>query len=993
MQHRGHAPATRRASYREVSRLRPHPLVKVFAVAAALSATTLATALALAAPGHDHAGHAAALPSNAIIPSETAEASLYSWDYFTNFGHYVARTHCVALADGTPDWPWITILVAFNAIIVIGYLKIFLFWRKSYLAEAEGDRNKPLMHLAYIFLWCAICGYVMSIVMFWWPAYRLLALFLGVLCVVTWKFAGNLGDLKVSLSAKRLQRELNEASGHKMLSLVAAQTDNAVIITDAGGLIEWVNEGFTRITGYTLDEVKGRKPGSFLQGPDTDEDMVRLIRDQIARGGRFDGEILNYAKNGRPYWIEAQISPVRDDAGKIVRFIAVERDVTARKEAERQLRESEERFRLIIGSVLDGVVTMDTRGNVVAWNRRAEEIFGFSAREALDRPLDELVIPPDARADHRRGLQQYLATGAGTILNRRIEVTALRKNGEQFPIELSISPIQHNGETRFTAFVRDISDRKRYEAEIVAAKTAAEAASVAKSQFLANMSHEIRTPLTAIIGFGDLLIQTPDAPTEQRTDWLQTVQRSSRHLLALINDLLDLSKIEAGRMEYERIACSPYELVGDAVSTMRVRAAEKKLDLDLVYAGPIPERVTTDPLRLKQVVMNLLSNAIKFTASGKVTVTVGLDPAAATAAQPRLRIAVSDTGIGIPADKLDSVFEAFVQADASVTRKFGGTGLGLAISRRICRDLGGHLTADSTPGQGSTFTLTVDPGDLAGVRLITSHEAVDSTKPRPTDAAPAAAQATLPKLAGRVLLVDDGPTNRKLVSLLLERAGATVFTAEHGEAALHMIAEAPFDVVLMDMQMPVMDGYTATRELRKRGVTTPVIALTANAMQGDRDTCLEAGCDGYLGKPVDRDQLFAVVADALARKGSATPTAQRSEAAGPNALISTLPLDDPEMRSIVVDFAAELAQHVDAMQRATDAHALDEVARLAHWVKGAGGTAGFADLTRPAADLERHAHADQLADAQRCLDEVRALTRLIQAGVTPATETPTHPTP
>jgi signal transduction histidine kinase/ActR/RegA family two-component response regulator len=400
----------------------------------------------------------------------------------------------------------------------------------------------------------------------------------------------------------------------------------------------------------------------------------------------------------------------------------------------------------------------------------------------------------------------------------------------------------------------------------------AEGADRAKSEFLANMSHEIRTPLTAILGFADVLAGEETSSSDiSRSEALATIRRNGEHLLAIVGDILDLSRIEAGKMTVETFACSAVELAQDVVKLMRLRAERKGLAMGLEFRGQIPATIRTDPTRLRQILLNILGNAVKFTASGRIDVSVGLCPvgaggSAGTCAQ--LEFVVSDTGIGMTDDEIAQVFQPFTQADSSTARRFGGTGLGLAISKRLAGMLGGDVTATSRPGVGSTFRVAIDPGPLDGVAMLSGDGlGISAERMR----SPAKSQGER-RLDCRVLLAEDGLDNQRLISFVLSKAGADVVIVDNGASAVTAALAArdagnPFDVVLVDIQMPLVDGYEATARLRAAGYTLPIVALTAHATSGDRARCLAAGCDDYASKPIDRRTLVEVVARQAAGKG------------------------------------------------------------------------------------------------------------------------------
>jgi signal transduction histidine kinase/DNA-binding response OmpR family regulator len=525
----------------------------------------------------------------------------------------------------------------------------------------------------------------------------------------------------------------------------------------------------------------------------------------------------------------------------------------------------------------------------------------------------------------------------------------------------------------------------RMRTEALEQKTAeALAASVAKSQFLANMSHEIRTPMNAILGFTDLLRRGADQGKEStRREYLDTISTSGRHLLTVINDVLDISKIESGKMHVERIACSPHNTIAEAVSVLRVRALEKGIQLDYVWNGPVPAQIESDPVRLRQLIINLIGNAIKFTERGGVQVTARL----VLDGSYKLRIDVIDSGIGIPADKLDEIFNPFSQADATVTRRFGGTGLGLAISRHIAESLGGKLTVESEVGRGSTFTVVIDPGPIDVAVLLDAPPTSDILQNSVSGEIPVVALAP-----GRVLLVEDGETNRKLIRIMLQRHQLEVVEAVNGKVGVDLAMKQDFDIILMDMQMPVMDGYTAARELRKHGVPTPIIALTAHAMAGDAEKCTAAGCTDYLSKPISETRLMAALArylegsiDASAAKVQSL-THARASVTTQEPIRSSLPTDDSEFREIIREFIARANERMESLRSAVQSQSWAEVAEIAHWMKGSGGTAGFDAFTAPAGRLERLARQGSFDEIPSAIAQLEAvLSRLELPGDVPAT--------
>ena len=621
-----------------------------------------------------------------------------------------------------------------------------------------------------------------------------------------------------------------------------------------------VNPAYGRMLGCTAEEMSYLGIFDELTHPD-DAARDRNSYQQLTRGeiDRLQIEKRYILRDGRMVWASAEFSLQRDAAGKAQYILGLASDITERKHAEEKLRTSERQLRAFIEDAPVCVAMFDREMRYLAASRRWTTDYGFGHSDLTGLCLYDLIpnLPEKWRESHRRGLageKQHLG-----------EDIWIRADGSEQWVSSAVYPWKDpRGKVGgIIISAEDISQRKQFEQYLQNAKRSAEAASQAKSTFLATMSHEIRTPLNGILGMTDLVLDT-NLSSDQREN-LTLVRFSAESLLSIINDILDFSKIEAGKLEMEMIPFQLRESLEPILKTCAIRAQQKGLQFSFRAPSEVPNELIGDPGRLRQVLLNLIGNAIKFTERGQINVAVGA--AFPSKGRALLHFGVKDTGIGIAPETQEKIFDPFSQADGSMARKYGGTGLGLAICVRLVAMMGGKIWLESAPEKGSVFHFTLDLA-VAGEQAKTTEQ-----QGSPSGVAPYPPTAVLDngeafKGSGRsVLLVEDNAVNRTLAQRLLQKRGFSVSIAVDGKQAIAAMQDAEFDVILMDIQMPEMDGFEATAEIRKRqknsGRRTPIIALTAHALKEDRERCLSAGMDAYVTKPIRPAELFSAIRNVL----------------------------------------------------------------------------------------------------------------------------------
>ncbi len=894
---------------------------------------------------------------------------------------------------------------------------------------------------------------------------------------LTTSIEGSLFHAKsVHESKIRQQTEIQLREKNYLYKKLVEGLDEGMVIVDKHFKISYANPQFLVKTGYSFEELVGKNPIDIFHYKNDQERIVKQ-REKLIKGKKNIFESKFIIKDGSFLQVHISSTPLFDDNQNYYGSVNLFLDITERKKMEENLKESEERTRLIIDSALDGVIIIDTQGIVTHWNEQAKAIFGWTESEAVGESLSQLIIPENYRDAHERGIKHYLKTGQGSILNQRIEITGQHKNGHIFPVELAIQSLKHNNKIFFSAFVRDITEPKKakieletthqrletlivnlhsgilledenrniiitnqefcdifevpappetligmncsesakqsahlltqpnqfiesitellkekktkineriefadgrvferdyipifsndnyfghlwqyknitdkikYQDELKIAKQTAEEANISKSRFLANTSHEIRTPLNAIYGFSKLLDETEQSKEQKK--YISGIKTSSTNLLNVVNDVLDFSKIESGETKLDITACHLPEIINQLFQTFEFRAEEKEIQLSFNIDSNIHPYIFAETAKLNQVFLNLLSNAIKFTQKGWVKFECLLEKN--TKDREIIRFTVSDTGIGIDKKSQANIFENFKQEDESTTRKYGGTGLGLTISKQLVELMGGKIQVESTKGVGSRFFFNLEfkKAKQEDVKQKTSNVEIDEEL-----------------LKGkRVLLVEDNEFNQIIAISMLEKWQIDIDTADNGKIALEKLKNQKYDLILMDKQMPIMDGIQASKIIRQEmKLNVPIIALTANVLKGVITACKEAGMNDYISKPFEPELLFHKIVTSLNLNGNGNfklgKNHSKLKIQVPDRLLNLSKLEkmmnneDEMVKRMLIKFKDLTPNYIDDLNKAFIDQNWNELSKIAHKIKPTINLVGIDSLNTDFQNLEAFA--------------------------------------
>lgn len=777
------------------------------------------------------------------------------------------------------------------------------------------------------------------------------------------------------ITRKRTEEALLKAGA--LQNAIFNSANFSSIATDANGVIQIFNVGAERMLGYTATEVMNKITPADISDPLELIERATSLSIELATSIKPGFEALVFKasrtiediyeltyirKDGSRFPAMVSVTALRDPQKTIIGYLLIGTDNTARKLVEAEQKKLDQRLRdqqfytrSLIESNIDALMTTDPSGIITDVNKQMEALTGCTRDELIGAPFKDCFTDPDRAA---AAIKLVLADKKVTDY----ELTARDRDGKKTVVSYNATTFYDRGRTLQGVFAaaRDITERKEVEAELKQARAVAESANRTKSDFLASMSHEIRTPMNAIMGIADLLAKTALSPEQDK--YVQIFRRAGDNLLNLINDILDLSKVEASQLDLERTGFSFTDHIEKLSEMVASRALEKGLTLVINIAPDVPADLIGDPTRLRQVLLNLLGNAIKFTETGGVSLHVTMEQD--EFAPSSLRFTVSDTGIGIESDKLGRVFERFTQADSSTTRRFGGSGLGLTISKRLVELMGGRIWVESSVGQGSAFAF-IAPFEIWDAADRPAEEAIGRGPERP-----------LPAL--RILLAEDSPDNCTITLAYLEDTPYIVKIAETGAIAVEMFTAGRYDLVLMDRQMPVMDGLTATRAIRawekvNDRQATPIVALTASALKGDREMCLAAGCTAFLTKPIKQAVLLRAIKDSA----SGEPRECDNPISDANAILIR---GNPKYAGRAPAYLLRCKDYVITMLDALNQNDLKPILLLGHQLRGSGGMFGFQRISDIGAALEEAAEnsnltvsREQLGELSKYLDHIEIL--------------------
>ncbi|WP_421876429.1 ATP-binding protein [Pacificispira sp.] len=643
--------------------------------------------------------------------------------------------------------------------------------------------------------------------------------------------------------SQRLESEVRE---NTKLARIAHETTNAVIITDRDGYAEWANQGFERVSGYSISELIGKKPGQLLQGPESNPSTIRYMSEQLQKGEGFLVDIVNYTKSGTPYWLQINCQPYKDVDGSD-KFLAIQVDISKTKEISEALAKKQVELQLVLNNLPGALVYTDSDLRIVLCTERMKQTYNVPGR---------LLAPGAYYPDLLRHLASRGDYGEGdvdTLVQARID--SIRTPSDQMFVDrLPDGKIYGVRRTKAPSggtitVVTDVTEQVRLNERLEQAIERADLANRTKSEFLASMSHEIRTPMTGILGFSDILIES-DLPQADKEKVVK-IKQLADSLLVILNDILDISKLEAGKLLVEEIAFDPAKLANEVVHVFYQSCPPEKrtsLNINAKLGENFPRAVGADPTRLRQILVNLMGNAVKFTESGSVTL-----HCEAQADPMLLRFSVIDTGVGIRPEDQDKLFEDFVQADASTSRKYHGTGLGLAICKRLVELMGGEIGVESQFGRGSTFWFTLPYKPVSG--QLAPREEQENTRDREG-----------PPRALSVLVAEDNEINQTIVNAVLSGMGHRCTFASNGVDAVKAAGSALYDLILMDIRMPELDGTDAAKQIRELPApywSVPIIALTADVMADHVQNYLAAGMNDCIPKPINKDQLAKAIENVI----------------------------------------------------------------------------------------------------------------------------------